>query len=321
MKSVVVSTYNETDSPAGFVTIYSTDQPQQKISSKAIFHLMKDITISLDSILANANLTNEEFQKVRKTESVFEVTRTSITLDHIIARRIAASTASGVFVTLINLQQKTMTLKNMEFRVSGTLASTSDPMNIHMENIYVDQYSTISGFSFETVCNYPEAYLTPTVTVNNLTIDSSFPEAEVTIKPPYFFYSGPGNVTAKFWNATNGFSLETNTIAGSYIFASQVCSPPDGILRTFDVDTYYGSIRYNDDGKKGNNFIIGLVNGLGRIHRVQLSNFFVEDYDSSYMGITVRTQPSDTVILSNIVATRYSASAGFLWLHTGSKLF
>ena len=110
MKSIVVSTYNESASPAGLATIYSIDQSQEKISLKAAFHLSKGVDVDLSPILTAASLSAAELLKIQISGAAFEAIRTSITLDHIVARRIATTYSTGVFINLIYLQEKILTL-------------------------------------------------------------------------------------------------------------------------------------------------------------------------------------------------------------------
>ena len=46
---------------------------------------------------------------------------------------------------------------NIDFRIGGSCMTTSDPLNIHMENIDVDYSKNLGGFRVSLNCMYPEA--------------------------------------------------------------------------------------------------------------------------------------------------------------------
>ena len=72
---------------------------------------------------------------------------------------------------------------------------TTDPLSIHIENTVVDGYSMrmffMNGMIF---CNYSEAYLTPTIFLNNATYILS-KERTSPFDSIFFFTSSPGNIT------------------------------------------------------------------------------------------------------------------------------
>lgn len=72
---------------------------------------------------------------------------------------------------------------------------TIDPVPLRVENITIDTYTLEHGFRMRTNCNYPEAYVTPIVYINNMKVTTSRPRTNGN-NPTLFGYSGPGNVTA-----------------------------------------------------------------------------------------------------------------------------
>lgn len=113
LTSVSITTYNDTASPAGYVNLYTMDQPVDKISSKAAFHLIKDVTVDFATLTSGHGFTDYELTKIGIGGTTFDVTRTSISLENIIARRIAASRSTGIFLYLTYLQTKTLTLSKI----------------------------------------------------------------------------------------------------------------------------------------------------------------------------------------------------------------
>jgi len=74
--------------------------------------------------------------------------------------------------------------------------NVNDPANINMENIYVDTDNLVSGFYFIPNCNYPEAYLTPSFNIDNITFYATG-GTTASNRPILIEYGAPGNVTWK----------------------------------------------------------------------------------------------------------------------------
>lgn len=110
LKLISIDTYSDSDDFPGMASITSIDTPQDLLSSKAGFHIIKNITVDLEVIITEGNFTESESFIIGRTGAAFEVIRTSISINNIIAKRISSSLRSGVFLYLIYLQQKTMTL-------------------------------------------------------------------------------------------------------------------------------------------------------------------------------------------------------------------
>ena len=73
------------------------------------------------------------------------------------------------FLFFVYIQEKTITLKDTHFNVSGTISMTYDPLSMNLINLDVDYYRNLGGFEMETFCNYPEAELDTTIFADNIT--------------------------------------------------------------------------------------------------------------------------------------------------------
>lgn len=101
--------------------------------------------------------------------------------------------------------------------LTGGLITTNDPLNVYMENIYIDSYYYSTGMMFVTLCNYPEAYLTPSIVMKNLTADTFDSSEIVDFRSPFLFYTGPGNFTGENFNTTNFFNLASSGTASGVL--------------------------------------------------------------------------------------------------------
>ncbi|CAI2375458.1 unnamed protein product [Moneuplotes crassus] len=314
MTSIEITTYNDTSAPAGYATIYSTDQAQTEISMKAAFNLMKDVTVDLSTITAGQGFSDYELQKIGTSGATFEATRTSITISHFVGRRIAASTQSGVFASFIYLQTKTFTLKNIDFYLSGTLVNTNDPANIFIENIYIDTYALAGGFMMVTLCNYPEAYLTPQVTMNNITYDTSHLDEVFTSRPISYLYSGPGNFSGYNWNLTNNFHLVSLGSPSGMVQAAEVCNSDDGALRTVNLDTLYISIPQTSSLSRMNAWGVEFTAEVGRIHHINISHMYIKDFiDPIYAAFGGGFTSNDVIHVTDVEASNYNANLGLIF--------
>ena len=107
---VTITSYSDSLDPPGMATITTTDFPIKGISSKAAFHIAKDITLNRKSVITNGNFTSYEVLNIRQGGRTFNVVRSSITLAKLYVYRIADSIQSGMFIFLVYLQNRTMTL-------------------------------------------------------------------------------------------------------------------------------------------------------------------------------------------------------------------
>jgi len=92
----------------------------------------------------------------------------------------------------------------MEFHISGTVMIVYDPANVYMNDIYVDTDELVLVFSFHPDCNYPEAFLTPVLVMENMTFYSS--DGITVSRPKCFMYRQPGNVTVRNIDLTTAYN-------------------------------------------------------------------------------------------------------------------
>ena len=164
--------------------------------------------------------------------------------------------------------------------MTGTIVYTQDPVNIHMENIYLDTWNVIAGFMFWPNCNYPEAFTTPTVYVNNFTSFVSSADLP-SFMPKVFYYAGPGNITALNINLTNSYGL---SIFGLAVFSMSVepnCLPNDGLTQTYELHTVFISIQDNPLKTKTNIFSVNLVGDSSRVNIVNTTNINIVDVSNT----------------------------------------
>ena len=107
---VTITSYSDISNFPGMAKITTIDSLTNGISSKAAFHISKDLTLDVQNIVSSGAFNSYEIGSIGRSGDTFQVVRSSITLQNIAAYRIAASTGSGVFIYLLYLQNRTITL-------------------------------------------------------------------------------------------------------------------------------------------------------------------------------------------------------------------
>ncbi|CAI2373804.1 unnamed protein product [Moneuplotes crassus] len=110
---VSVSTYNQNSISQGMATITTTDAIVEGLSKKAAFHLMKDLTLDIGSVVSAGNFSDAEVGSIGRGGDTFQCVRTSLEMSKIVARRIAKTTTSGVLIYLLYLQRKEIKISKL----------------------------------------------------------------------------------------------------------------------------------------------------------------------------------------------------------------
>ena len=122
-------------------------------------------------IFSNSKLTSAEQNLLVSRTQVLIVHRSSITINNIVFRSIFNDINSKYVLFLaIYLQDKVFSITNVDFRTSGGLLNSYDPIVFNMNNIDVDFMNNIYGFDITPTCNYPEAYLYGGVNITNIKV-------------------------------------------------------------------------------------------------------------------------------------------------------
>ena len=132
----------------------------------------------------------------------------------------------------------------MEFYVSGTVVTTSDPLGIIMEHIYIDTTNIIIGFNFDIKCNYPEANKDAMNKIINFTaytppgIDPKFSVG--------YLYSGLGNTTMEGIDLSQFYTSKEFSSSIFTVLARAECLGEDGLTQTIDVHNMNFSLKENE---------------------------------------------------------------------------
>ena len=111
------------------------------------FNILKSYELRFDEIVTNSSsLTPIEKTRVQLEKFLILVIRSSLMICNIEMTSDHASVFDDVlFVFPVYLQTRTLTLKDLHIRISGTIIRAYDPFNLVVENIDVDYYRNSGG--------------------------------------------------------------------------------------------------------------------------------------------------------------------------------
>ena len=170
MTNVDIAPYSLTSSEPAKATILIKDEIEIVKRPGTLFNVMKTFEQRLDEqIFNNSGITEEEKLRIEFNDYNILVQRSNFMMQNMNVISERADILNDVtFLSYAYIQQKTITLKNMHFNVSGTLSMTYDPLNMNLINIDVDYYRSVGGFDQQMFCNYPEAEHNTTIFADNV---------------------------------------------------------------------------------------------------------------------------------------------------------
>lgn len=193
----------------------------------------------------------------------------------------------------------------MEFYISGSIMSVSDPANAHMSNIYVDTDNLVSAFYFAPNWNYPEAYATPHIYMENMTFYAS--EGITVTRPKWLDYRTSGNITMKDINLTNAYNQASDGDSHFVVNSDPTCAPQDGLLRNVEVHGAKLSLENNQYASKTNLVVFGTGANKGRRNVFNFTDFYADNFHGGIYGsFAIIGTFTEEVYYTNIHFNNYS---------------
>lgn len=115
--------------------------------------------------------------------------------------------------------------------------------------------------------------------VTNFTADTSNNADIVSFRVPYFYYSGPGNISFTDIDATKPYLLAARGGANCHLIVTTDCNPNDGEIKTVSVNGLTLSTPYNDDSSRTNVFVIEMDTSAYRRNIFNASNIECRDFN------------------------------------------
>ena len=176
ISTISISSYSETsDSPAK-ATLMGTRIQQSGISKKAAFTILQNTDLKLDEIITESGINDHEIGQLLSESKTIYFDRCNFYLDNLNVIRQIIDLDKGIwFMYPIYAQHRLLRVTNCDFNVTGVVSITIDPIAFYMENVLIDNYGLTTAFSFDTQCNYPEAAITNSFYINNITVVENIP--------------------------------------------------------------------------------------------------------------------------------------------------
>jgi len=193
--SVTIESYSDISSSPSKATLYVRQYTLNMFDPKTTFNLVSNNTLKLSEKINVSGVSAHELTLLSSTDTTLFVFRSNIILNNLrLQGDVSSDSQSGsFFMRPIYLQQKKLTMTNLDIQLTGMILRTLDPMSMYLENVYVDFYAMMGGFFMNIDCNYPEAYLDGLLQSKNLTAEN-FSARIAPFRAPFIITSGPEDI-------------------------------------------------------------------------------------------------------------------------------
>ena len=309
------------DNP-GIASIYVTDSTVSYVSSKTKFNIISDFTLKLSTALNNASYTTRESQIPSYTKAAIIVDRSSLTINNInIYRDVNVdSSLKIVFIFAFYLQSNTLTISNWSFFISGWILLSEDPMNLVFQNIFIDFYSMNGGLYINTDWNYPEASITNSVLLSNITVQN-LQNRIAKLATGLFSYTGAANVTVQNVNSFV-FGTKTDNVNIINIEYSPNWVPQDSVPQNFVIQNNYLSLPTNTDLSSFTEVYFDLRPGKcsRQLTLSYLNNTHGNIVQNLYQNLVIYGIPTLNVVFANNMFTNFSGQYGVVMIDGANSI-
>lgn len=203
------------------------------MNERCYFRLLKSTPVSVNQIIERGSFSDYEKSLMLTEDLTIVAVRTNLKLSNINVKRKFKSDIGhhSLFILMISLVLKQITILDVNFDISGHLFETYNPINANIQNLVIIADVLHAGFSFTIDCNFPEANWLNEVYFNNITVTISNLKTIRSLYewPSIVIYQGPANFTvnnANFENFYSSYEIGKPTI---FVYSSIICQPDDGI--------------------------------------------------------------------------------------------
>ena len=254
--SVKIMSYSDTSNSPGRATLIPTLINLPTTNSQTSFHILKNMELNLDQKITAGTFTSNEIQMIKLNPSTFIVARSNFYLYNInFNREPVDNYITSFFVFLVYLQDKWFDVRNVNFNITGYAFRTYDPLNIYMENLFIDTRALRGFSSFKATWNYPEASMKGEMFVSNITVvttsDRPFQE-----DPSIIYYLGPANMTSINIDLSGYYARDPSVECGIWAISSAEWVPNDGVPHIFQFSNTTLQLSDNSIGSKYSSIFI-----------------------------------------------------------------
>ena len=218
-------------------------------------------------------------------------------------------------IIAVNQQAHLISMRNMDFHISGRILRGIQPMNLFVENVFMDFYGMMGGIYINADWNYPGASITGDIFLNNVTAINSQTRI-VQLMNGLLFYSGPANVTIQNSNILLYGSLASDRSLVE-IQLDNECLPDDGNTQTIVMQNNFISLPSNPYSDK---FIKLYINVIDSYPREIIGNFLnneISNVESNLSPIFSFVFTTNSVItIENTTISNVSSQQGIITIDT-----
>ena len=290
-------------------------------SESTQFNIVSNITLRLTQALNYSGYTSVETDISAYSTAILIINRWDFSISNIdVYRNITSDKNLDVpFIIAINEQAHSVTMINMDFHISGRIFRSYQPVNIYIQNVYMDFYGMMGGIYINSDCNYPEASITGTIFMSNVTAKNS--QSRVAeFKAGILYYAGPANVTVQNTNVLIYGSLSDGR-SPIEIQSNSKWSPNDNQLQTITIQYNFFTLASNSNSERFVEAYIEIASSYPRqinahILNNQITNVVQNVYPVFFWFFT----SSSTIYLSNNTISNVSTQHGVITLSTMSSI-
>ena len=128
------------------------DEGETLATPSTLFSILKSYELKFDDAVTNNNdITDLEKQKLSLESYLILIIRSSLSLINLeLTSEYADINSNHLYTYPVYLQHSQMTFMDLHIGISGTILKSTDPLNLHLENIDVDYYRNSAGFELST---------------------------------------------------------------------------------------------------------------------------------------------------------------------------
>jgi len=112
------------------------------------FNIISNTALQLSSALSKDGMTSIDRTVSSFTTSALIINRGSLTLDNLVITRnhVADKDRATTFIRAVNIQDSAIIVTNSEFYLSGRIMRSANPLNLFVQNVYIDFYALMGAF-------------------------------------------------------------------------------------------------------------------------------------------------------------------------------
>ena len=286
------------------------------------FNILQNFDLrTADMIDNNPDITDIEKQEINQSSFLLLILRSSFYIDGFdLKTEYGSKINENAFFYYIHIQERQITMLNLNFEISGYTMQTRYPLNLYVEHIAVDYTQNIKGFMLEIDCNYPEANLEGLISIKNI---SAYYENDREINQTtgnFFSYNGPADLLIEDFDI-NVFSYTNEPYAQISVSTGDTWNSDNlDTIKYFNA-TNIGFRLTENSGNASTYMEINYASELYREIQVNISNFsWIDWLNSSNPPIISLGNSLASQTINGMHFYNSSSYAGLIWHQSWNSL-